>query len=66
MVDPPQSFLAGSLQLALLGSDDPLVLDGQVGRVGGDKVDLVEQDVADYFCEGEGRTVYGDELFEEL
>lgn len=54
MVDPPQSFLAGSLQLALLGSDDPLVFDGQVGCVGGDKVDLVEQDVADYFGEGEG------------
>ena len=36
VVDPPESSLEGRPQLALLGSDDALVLEGQVGRLGGD------------------------------
>ena len=65
MVDPPQALLEGGLQLALLRSDDPLVLHCEVSRVGGDQVDLVEQDVADDLGQREVQAVDGCELFEQ-
>lgn len=66
MFGPAQSPPEGRRQLAFLGPDDALELEGQVGGVGGDEVDLVEQQISDYLGEAEVRTAHAGQLFEQL